>query len=446
MPGLRRIAQWATGGIGPAQKSFMQIMQPARNENPSAVPTALDAPARQIFIGRQPIFDRDQRVYGYELLFRNGQVDSAQIVDGDQATAQTLVNGIMDFGLEQIVGSKLAFVNLTRNFLLQQDRLPALQKRVVLEVLEDITPDPQVIAALQALAARGYAIALDDFTYREELLPFVKVAQIIKLDVSQIGVEALPRHVECLRPHKRRLLAEKVETHEEFELCKSLGIDYFQGYFLSKPVTLAGKRLPANKLAVLQILAKVQDPNTSMGDLEKLISTDVSLSYRILRFVNSVQFAAAKQIDNVRRAIIMTGLYQIRTWVSLIVLSRLDDKPPELIRIALVRSRLCELFSRRLGLAPPETYATAGLFSTLDALLDQPLEEILGSLPLNAEIADALLKGSGRIGEVLQGVLACERGDWESAARLGVGDEALSRAYLDAIAWADANSRALTER
>ncbi|MEZ5447300.1 MAG: HDOD domain-containing protein [Gammaproteobacteria bacterium] len=419
------------------------MMQPVRNESSCTAAATPAVPARQIFIGRQPIFDRDLQVYGYELLFRDGRVDAAAIVDGDQATAQTLVNGIMDFGLEQLVGDKLAFVNLTRNFLLEQERLPAMQKRLVLEILEDIRPDPEILAALQKLAGRGYIIALDDFNYREELLPLVASARILKLDLPQIGMDALPRHVQRLQPYKLRLLAEKVETHEQFELCKSLGIDYFQGFFLSRPVTLARKRLPANKLAVLQILARVQDPNASMGELEKLISTDVSLSYRILRFVNSVQFATSKPIDNVRRAIVMTGLAQIRTWVSLIMLSKLDDKPPELIRIALVRSRLCELFSRRLALAAPETHATAGLFSTLDALLDQPLEEILQSLPLNAEIASALIEGRGRIGEVLQCALACERGDWDAASRLGLEEHILSSTYLEAIAWAEANSRAI---
>lgn len=415
------------------------MMQPARNENPCAAAPTPGVSARQIFIGRQPIFDRDLQVYGYELLFRDGKANSAEVLDGDQATAQTLVNGIMDFGLEQVVGNRLAFVNLTRGFLLDQGRLPAMQTRLVLEVLEDISPDAEI------LAARGYTIALDDFTYREELLPLVRSAQIIKLDLPQIGIEALPTHVERLRPYGLRLLAEKVETHEQFELCKSLGIDYFQGFFLSRPVTLARKRLPANKLAVLQILAKLQEPNTGIGDLERLISTDVSLSYRILRFVNSVQFATGRQIDNIRRAIVMTGLSQIRTWVSLIMLSKLDDKPTELIRIALVRARLCELLSKRLALASPETCATAGLFSTLDALLDQPLAEILSSLPLNSEIASALLEGRGRIGEVLQCALACERGDWEAASRLGLAEQVLSSTCLEAIGWAEANSRALGE-
>jgi len=418
-------------------------MQPAHNENPCTAAATPGLPARQIFIGRQPIFERDLQVYGYELLFRDGQVNAAGVVDGDRATAQTLVNGIMDFGLDQLVGNRLAFVNLTRNFLLQQERLPAMQKRLVLEVLEDIRPDAEILTALRQLAENGYAIALDDFTYREELLPLVSSAQILKLELPQIGIDALPGHVQRLRPYGLRLLAEKVETHEEFELCKSLGIDYFQGFFLSRPVTLARKRLPANKLTLVQLLARVQDPDTTINEFEKLIGTDVSLSYRILRFVNSAHFGSIKQIDSIRRAIVMTGLQQIRTWVTLILMSQLDEKPPELLRIALLRSRLCEALSTKLNLGPPEAYAAVGLFSTLDALLDQPLHEVLDSLPLDAELVDALITRHGRMGTVLESALACERGDWSHATKLGIAADSLSRILLEAIAWTEANSALL---
>lgn len=403
-------------------------------------------PMDQIFIGRQPIFDADRNVVAYELLFRSGQRNTATVVDGDQATAQTLVNGIMDFGLDQVVGNKLAFVNLTRNFLLNQDRLPALQGRLVLEVLEDITPDPPIIDALKELVRRGYTVALDDFTYREELRPLIAIAQIIKLELPQIGLDALPSHVERLRKFNCRLLAEKIETYEEFERCKALGIQYFQGYFLSRPETLSNKRLPANKLAVLQILAKVQDPDATLDELEKLVGADVALSYRILRFANSAQFAVSTKVDTVRRAIVMTGLQQIRTWVSLIVLARLDDKPPELLRIAIQRARLCELLARDLDRKPPESYATAGLFSTLEALLDRPIDEVLASLPLNDDLVAALRDQSGPIGEVLRMVLDGERGDWSACARLGIDTARISALYLSAIEWTEQSTLLMNPR
>lgn len=419
---------------------------PAATQPLDATKPETGLPTEQIFIGRQPIFDAERRVVAYELLFRSGQGNAATVTDGDQATAQTLVNGIMDFGLDQVVGDKLAFVNLTRNFLLQQDRLPALQQRLVLEVLEDITPDPQIVDALKELARRGYTLALDDFIYREELRPLIAIAQIIKLELPQIGLEALPAHVEKLRRFNCRLLAEKVETYEEFELCKSLGIQLFQGYFLSRPETLTNKRLPANKLAVLQILARVQDPDSTLDQLEELIGTDVALSYRILRFANSAQFAVSTKVDTVRRAIVMTGLQQIRTWVSLIVLARLDDKPPELLRIALQRSRMCELMAQELGRQPTETYATAGLFSTLEALLDRPIGEVLASLPLDDDLAAALRDHSGPIGELLKHVLAGERGDWSGCQQLGISEGRLGALCLAAIDWTEKSGAALSAK
>jgi EAL and modified HD-GYP domain-containing signal transduction protein len=421
-------------------------MQVTFQDSTSAeIKPAVIVPCGQIFIGRQPIFDREQRVHAYELLFRSGKVDAAAITDGDSATAQTLLNGIVNFGLDELVGNRVAFVNLTRSFLLEHHRLPALQERLTLEVLEAITPDAETISALRQLAARGYTIALDDFTYRTDLIPFLEVAKIVKLDLPQIGVDSLPRHVERVRRCGLRLLAEKVETHEEFALCKSLGIDYFQGYFLSRPTTLASKRLPTNKLAVLQILARVQEPDATINELEKLIGSDVALSYRILRFVNSAQFNSIRQIDSVRHAIIMTGVGQIRTWATLMVMSQLlDDKPTELLRIALLRARLCEALSAHLRFTPPEMYATAGLFSTLDALLDRPINEIVESLPLNAELADALITHSGRIGKLLQCALACERGDLTAAAELGIDEHTLGRIWLHAIACAESDSRLLS--
>lgn len=393
-----------------------------------------------IFIGRQPIYDANRQVVAYEILYRSGQTNAAAFVDGDQATAQTLVNGIINFGLDQIVGDKLAFINLTRNLLLQHERLPAMQGRVVLELLEDIEPEPQVVLAAQQLLMKGYTIALDDFIYHEKLRPLIALARYIKLELPKISPEDLPKHVELLRRFNLKLLAEKVETYEQFELCKSLGVDYFQGYFLSRPETISAKNLPVNKLAVVQILAKVNDPETTLDELERLVAADVALSYRIMRFVNSAQIALNCKVDTVRRAILMTGVQQIRAWVTLIVMARLDDKPPELLRIALLRSRLCEIIAKELGRPAADSYATAGLFSTLDALLDKPIAVILETLPLKTELAQALLDQSGPIGEVLRCVLSAERADWAPTIALGVNQARTSEILRQAIAWTEENS------
>lgn len=397
----------------------------------------------QVFLGRQPIFDTELSVYAYELLFRSGDGNQASIVDGEQATLQTLVNTLTEFGLDEVVGDRLAFLNLNRSLLLRHADLPAMQQRFVLEVLEDIEPDAEVIAALQALAQKGFCIALDDFVYHERLRPLVELADIIKIDVLQLTPEQLQEHVKRIKPLGVKLLAEKVETHEQFEFCKSLGFDYFQGYFLSRPKVLSSRRLPANRLAVLQLLEKIQNPDVSVPELERLISQDVSLSYRILKYINSARFASGSKVESIKRAVVMIGLRQLRALTSLFVLSQLDDKPVELMRTALVRGRMCELLSQALGAGPPETHFTVGLFSTLDALLDRPIEEIVGTLPLNTDVIDALTHREGVAGTILSCVIACERGEWTADSSPGFDPAAVARAYRDALVWTDATTNLL---
>jgi EAL and modified HD-GYP domain-containing signal transduction protein len=398
---------------------------------------AADRAFAPFFIARQPIFDAARDVVAYELLFRTGAQNAIAVGDGNQATARTLVHAIMDFGLDALVGDKPAFVNLTRHFLVEQDAMPAMQQRLVLEVLEDVTPDAEVIDSLRRLVDKGYTLALDDFTYREELRPLVELAHVVKLELPAIGLAALPAHVDKLRTHGCLLLAEKVETYEDFEACRALGIDYFQGYFLSRPEMLSSKRLPSNQLAVLQVLAKVQNPDTPLAELERLISTDVGLAYRIMRFASSARFAAGGKVDTIRRAIVMTGLQQIRTWASLIVMARLDDKPPELLRLTSQRTRLCELLAREVGQQPAEIYAAAGLFSTLEALLDRPIGNLLSALSLPEHLDAALRRRDGPIGEILDAVIALERGDEAPCARLGIDPQRVGELHLEAMLWAD---------
>lgn len=413
--------------------------------NDAVTDSAPDRAFAPFFIGRQPIFDAARNVVAYELLFRTGAHNAIVVDDGNQATARTLVHAIMDFGLDALVGDKRAFVNLTRQFLVEPQMMPALQDRLVLEVLEDVTPDAEVIASLRLLVDAGYTLALDDFTYRDTLRPLIELADIIKLELPAIGLNGLPAHVQQLRACGCQLLAEKVETYEQFEACRALGIELFQGYFLSRPETLSSKRLPSNQLAVLRVLAKVQNPDTPLAELERLISSDVGLAYRIMRFASSARFATGRKVDTIRRAIVMTGLEQIRTWASLIVMARLDDKPPELLRLTSQRSRLCELLAREVGLQPAETCAAAGLFSTLDALLDHPIEQVLSQLPLSDDLDAALRHRGGRIGALLDAVIALEHGDEDACLCLGISPARLSELHLEAMRWADESERLLKQ-
>jgi c-di-GMP phosphodiesterase len=400
---------------------------------------------QDIYIGRQPIFDRDLKVYAYELLFRSGTQNHAGDFDGDQATSQVIVNAFIEIGLEQIVGPHPAFINLTRSFVTTSAQLPFPKDRVVLEVLEDIHPDAEVIAGVRNLAAQGYVIALDDFVFRDDLRPIIEYARIIKIDLMALSSEQLAEHVQLLRGYNVELLAEKIETQEEFEHCKQLGFDYFQGYFLSRPNIVQSTQLPPNRLAVLQLLAKLQDPQSDAADIETLISQDVALSYKLLRYINSAFFAFPKKIESLRQAVVYLGTQAIKTWVSLLVVAGLGNKPAELVSQAMQRAKMCELLAKTAKRPHTETYFTVGLFSLLEALMDTPLEKILESLPFTDEIRRALLQQEGLYGQALSCAIAYEKGDFLRAHFDRLAPSQMTDIYLASARWADQSASAMGE-
>jgi EAL and modified HD-GYP domain-containing signal transduction protein len=388
-----------------------------------------------VFVGRQPIYNRQLDVIAYELLFRSGESNQAGFLDGDQATSQLVLNTFMEIGLETIVGQKPAFINLTRDFILHDYSQVFPADRVVMEVLEDITIDDQLIEAVRGLSAQGYTIALDDFIYHESLHSLVEIADIIKVDILALDRAALQEHVTILGHYDVKLLAEKVETQDDFKYCSDLGFDFFQGYFFCKPEVIKGHRIPANRLVILQLLAKLQNPETEFGELEQIVSRDVSLSYKLLRIINSALYSLPRQVDSLRQALLMLGTRFITSWVSLIILSGIDDKPHELMITAMTRAKMCELLAMALGHRSQESFFIVGLFSALDALMDSPMEEVLESVSLSDEIRAALLEYEGILGASLHCVLAYERGNWHEVHCPGLDHRAITDAYLGAIAW-----------
>lgn len=400
--------------------------------------------ANSIFVGRQPIFNRKQQVIAYELLYRAGNGNFADIIDGDRATTEVIINSVLDIGLDSIVGKRTAFFNLTGSFIRGDHPLPLDNKQVVLEILEDIEPDAHVIKGMQQLADKNYIIALDDFVFSEKFIPLLEIAHIVKLEVMGRSKEELQQRVTQLKPHKVKLLAEKVETHQEYELCKELGFDYFQGYFLCKPHVVEGRSLPANRLVVLNLLAKLQDPDADIEELEQLIVQDVSLTYRLLRYINSAAFALGKEIESVHRALVLIGINTIKNWVSLLLMARIDDKPKELMRTALIRARMSELLAELHDHRDErDHFFTCGLFSVLDALMDRPMGELLEELPLSNTVKLALLQNHGEAGAVLTEVLNYERGAWQELAETGIPASEYRNCYLQAVMWADESMSSL---
>ncbi len=395
-----------------------------------------------IFVGRHAIYNRELEVIAYELLFRGSAATERDASgDADEATSQVILSTFTEIVLDKLTEGKLAFINITRNFLLGNYPLPLSDAKLGLEILENTVVDQPVIEAVRRLAAQGHAIILDDFVHHPSLLPLVELANIIKIDLQALPGSEVNRHVQTLRKHNAKLLAENVETHEQFELCKHLGFDYYQGFFFCQPHIIKGQRIPPNRLVTLRLLAKLQDPVTSIRELETLISQDVSMSYKLLRSLNSAFYSLPRKIESIHQALVMLGNQWLKTWASLLLLSSIHDKPQELMQMAMARAKMCELLATAKRLSPKETFFTAGLFSVLDALMDQPMEDVLNALPLSQEINDALLRRAGNLGAVLQCVLDYERGIWDAVQCIGLQQGEITQAYLEAIAWANQVSK-----
>lgn len=396
-----------------------------------------------VFVGRQPIFNKDLGVYAYELLFRSGdQSNHAVILGGDSATAQVVLNAFMEIGLSNLVGEHKAFLNFTEGFLLRENIPLFPRAQLVIEVLETVKPTPAVIKAVEHLRGLGYTIALDDFFYTDEYKPLVALADIIKIDILDVGAKNLASHICSIRAtnERVRLLAEKVETREQFEYCKSLGMDYFQGYFFAKPQIIKGHRLPSNKMAILNLLASVYDPDVDMSDLAAIVGRDVGLSHKLLSFVKTYPGNQDIQINSIKDAVLRFGLQKLQSWVSVLVLSGMDDKPHELFNTALIRARFMELLAEKGKCAMRDTYFMVGLFSCLDALMDTAMIEALAAMKISDEAKLALTTNEGIMGQALSCALAIERGDIAKTTFLDINPGDISALYMQAMVWATATS------
>jgi EAL and modified HD-GYP domain-containing signal transduction protein len=401
-----------------------------------------------IFIGRQPIYDRQLGVYAYELLFRGASVNCAQFSDGDQATSNVIVNAFMEIGLDNIVSQQLAFINLTRAFFVDQ-KAPGVclpRHRVVLEVLEHVEPDVEVLEGVRRLSTQGYTIALDDFVYHRTLRPLLELADIVKLDVMALDRSRLRSHVRLLRRYPVKLVAEKVETLADFNFCLDLGFDYFQGYFFAQPQIIRGERLPHNRLTILNLLSQLQNPDISAEQLEALIRQNPTFSERILRHANSAALDLEPSVESLQQAFTRVGVTDLKSWTTVLAMAKLDDKPTELVVTSMIRGKMAEMLSTTLNADKPESFFTVGLFSTLDALMDNGMEAILDRLPLPDHLADALLHRRGVHGEVLDCVLAYERGRWDRVRCRHLTDSQIQGCYLAALHWASQASRDLIEQ
>ena len=390
---------------------------------------------QDIYVARQPVYDRNMHVFGYEVLFRDTNRQQARIRDHDLASSQVIINTFLNIGLEHLVGSSRAFIKLTEGLIIDDQLLPMAPEQIVLEVPSEIELSPAVIDGLKRLRARGHTIALEGFHPNTGKDALLELADIVKMDLREHTPETLEQFTKLIHGRKLKLLAYKIESHEHFQQADQAGADYFQGFFFSRPNLVRGRTKQANRLILLRILETLQDDSHGIEVIEELIVQDATLTYKLLRYINSASYALRRQIDSVREALLLVGTTTVKNWASLILMSRMNDnKPHELLDIALIRGRMGETLARTYNVPAPAQMFTVGLFSTLDALLDTPMVELLDSIALNSNIKLALLDHAGPMGELLTQIIAYQDADWDQVDAEHI--DALRDAYMEAVQWA----------
>jgi len=395
-----------------------------------------------LFLARQPIFDRQQSVIAYELLFRSSSGGPVPDSEYEQAALNVIRDIFFVFGLEHLTTGKKAFINVSRRALIEEKVTIFPPDQTVIEIVETIEPDPEVITACTNLKHAGYKLALDDFTYREELEPLIALADYIKIDFKQTLGEERKALLEKFKGTEIELIAEKVETHSEFNEAYAYGYPYFQGYFICEPELIAGKDIPGFKINYLRFLREVNQPSLDLDKLEQIIKQDVSLSYKLLRYLNSAWFGWRTEVTSIKGALVRLGEQPTKKWASLVAYTNLaEDKPSELLLTSLIRARFCELAGPEAGLKGKDLdLFLMGMFSLIDALVDRPLVEVLDEVSVSDEVKNALLGKPSQINRIYQLVLAYERGEWDRvlsmANELSMDRSRILECYTQAVEWA----------
>ncbi len=402
---------------------------------------------QDLLIARQPVFNRQHKLTSYELLFRS-HAGSNDISD-DHMTAQVIVSALMDIGLDKLSGGQRVNINSSVSFLQSDlDMLSMLPPEMIgIEILETVPVNADTISACKKLKDKGFTILLDDVVYAPQLSPLIELADIIKVDLPR--VPNLAEEVRHLRQYPVKILAEKVETLAQYEQVKLLDFDYTQGFFFSKPEIIQGRKLPDSKLAILRALHQVMTAQ-AVSDIHDVIKQDVSLSYRLLKYINSVSFGMKRQIESIEQALALLGLDNIQRWLSLLSLATLGEKKPtELIKMALVRGHFLEHLAKHRQEVESGDDFLLGLFSILDSLLDVEMADALDGLYLPAGVREGLLNPKSEMGKKLGMCIALEHGDWQHIMNWSdqgrvIRMQSITLYHTQALTWADAQVAAIS--
>jgi EAL and modified HD-GYP domain-containing signal transduction protein len=395
------------------------------------------------FIARQPIVDRDQKIVAYELLFRHdADATSADVTDDLAAGTKVMINALGNMGTQWLLGDKLAFINIAAP-MLESDFLELLPpEKVVLELIETMHPTPELLQRIRELRGQGFRFALDDFEHTPDNATLLEIADYVKLDIQALGAAKTAEMVKLLAQHPAKLIAEKVETQSEFKACKAQDFQFFQGFHFARPETMSAKVINPGHASVLAVLNQVRN-NADIKELESAFKRDVALSFKLLRYINSVGFGLSCEIQSIKHAVSILGYQQLYRWLTLLLVTAgQETTSPALMKTAVTRGRLTELLGHGyLNKGDQDNLFIVGVFSMLDVMLEMPMDTIMEKLLLPEQISDALLTRSGMYGPFLDLAEACEGSDYERieslAFNLQLEPDKVNKSHIDALAWVE---------
>ncbi len=395
------------------------------------------------YVARQPIFDKNKKLFAYELLFRNSLNNAMPVIEGDTATSKILSSSFYTIGINEITGGHKAFINFTESLILKEFPLLFPKENMVVEILEDVEATDAIIDACRLLIEKGYTLALDDFVFKTDLEPLIKLAHIIKIDFRQTPVDGIQECLNKLPSENIKLLAEKVETNSEFEKALEMGFDYFQGYFFCRPEIIKGKEISTSNINNMKLMAEINGSDFDFNRVKKLIERDVSISYKLLQYANSSFFGRMNKAKNIKQALVYIGENEIKRFISFFLLSKVaQGKPGELIKQSCIRAKFCQNLGEigKYGKYSDELF-TVGIFSLIDTILNQDIEVIMEKIPLLSDIKKAIISQEGDLGDYLKLSVSYEKGDWDKVKSLSdkicMEDDKIPGIYTTSCLWSN---------
>lgn len=396
------------------------------------------------YAARQPILDKEKQLYAYELLFRDSIDNVFPNVDGDEATSKIIEASKFNLGISDFTGNKPAFINFTLETLIKGYPRLLDKDEVVVEILETVKPGKRLLELCADLHRDGYIIALDDYIHKKVWGHFYPYINIIKIDWQDTDVATINEIKQAIKNYPEiKLLAEKIETYEEYNQAVELGFELFQGFFFAKPEMIKTKSLSPSQIAMAELLYETSKPDIDLLNITAVFQRDVSLSYKLLRYANSAIFKRRSEVSSIKQALVTLGAVELKRFIGLMFANNVNpNKPSELINAAMTRARFCESLAQHTS--PPMDASIAfltGLLSLIDAILDETLENILAKLPLAQSIKDTLLHKQGQMAELVVLVELIEHADWQKSHQLietlNIDKQQVAQFYNDALIWAD---------